>query len=374
MAVYPGSESERRIEHDALHRAVTQIFEACGMAHTDASLLALTLTDADLRGVHSHGVMRVGDYVGRLGSAQDASSARPSVAGIRGGVNPRARPRIARDAGAALVVDGDNAMGQIACTFAMDAAIERAASTGIAFAAVGNSNHCGGLYWYVQRAIDADMLGIASTNALPTMAPWGGSERIVGMNPLAIGIPAARKPPFLLDAAFAECARGKVVVYQQKQQPIPEHWAFDANGVPTTDPGAALEGLLRPIGGYKGVNIAIALGVLSTLLSGAGYGVRMGNLDDGPIAGRDGQFMLALNIAALVELTDFKREMDDVITEIQSSRRATGVERIFSAGELEYETACDYRQHGIPLNDATLDELAQTARRVGVGVSDWLLR
>jgi LDH2 family malate/lactate/ureidoglycolate dehydrogenase len=349
MSTYPGSDAERRVTFDTLRAGVAGIFRGVGMPDDDARLLATTLASADLNGVHSHGVMRVPDYVGRMTPVDANGGRRSAVAGVLGGVNPKGRPRVVRERKAALVVDGDNAMGQIACDFALREAMRRARDTGVAFAVIGNSNHCGALFWYVQQAVEAGMIGIASTNALPTMAPWGGRDRIVGMNPLAIGIPTGDKPPFILDSAFAACARGKVVVYGQKEQPIPDNWAFDADGRPTTDPRAALDGLLRPIGDYKGVNIAMAMGVLSTLLSGAGYGTRLGSLDEGPRAGRDGQFVLALDIAAFTDAAAFRAEMDEVIDEVQRSRRAPGVARIYSAGELERETAARYREEGIPL-------------------------
>ncbi|MCB1739625.1 MAG: Ldh family oxidoreductase [Gammaproteobacteria bacterium] len=364
MAGYPGAERERRVEHERLTQAVSRVFEACDMSGSDARLLASTLTAADLRGIHSHGVMRVPDYVGRLSPPE--SAARSAIAGVRGGVNPRAVPRVSRDAGAMLLVDADNGMGQIGCDFAMQRAIERAREVGMAFVAVGNSNHCGGLFWYVEKAVAAGMIGFASTNALPTMAPWGGTDRIVGMNPLAIGIPAGDRPHFIMDSAFAACARGKVVVYHQKGEPLVPGWALDRNGQPTTDAGAALDGLLRPIGDYKGVNLAMAMGVLSTLLSGAGYGTALGNLDDGPVAGRDGHFVMALNISALVDLDGFRREMDAVIDQVHQSGRAPGVDRIWSAGELEAETAHRYARQGIPLNAETLQQLATTAAGLGV--------
>ena len=368
MTAYPGSENERRVSHDALGTAAANIFAACGMSAEDAAILGTSLADADLHGVHSHGVMRVPDYAGRLSPPPEAGT-RSEVAGVRGGVNPRGRPRIRRERGAALVVDGDNAMGQIAGHFAMRSAIERARDTGVAFAAVGNSNHCGAMFPYVQMAVADGMIGLAATNALPTMAPWGGADRIVGMNPLAVGIPAGRERPFVMDAAFAACARGKVVVYHQKGQTLPEGWAFDDRGQPTTDPRAALDGLLRPIGDYKGVNLAMAMGVLATLLSGAGYGVRLGNLDDGPNAGRDGHFMMAMDIGAFTEPDDFRAEMDAVIAEVHASSRAPGVDRLYVAGELEAETAARYAESGIPLNDATLAGLARTAEALGADVS-----
>jgi len=365
MTAYPGSESERRIGFDELCAAASDIFVARGMREADARLLGVSLAHADLHGVHSHGVMRVPDYVGRM-SAPLEGSAHSAIAGVRGGVNPQGEPRLTRDRGAAMVVDGDNSMGQIAGMFAMKSAIERARTTGVAFAAVGNSNHCGALFWYVQQAVEAGMIGMASTNALPTMAPWGGIDRIVGMNPLAIGIPTGAKPSFIMDAAFAACARGKVVVYHQKGQPIPDHWAFDAEGRSTTDAGAALDGLLRPVGDYKGVNISIAMGVMSTLLSGAGYGTRLGSIDEGPRAGRDGHFMMAMDIDAFCEADAFRSEMDEVIDEIHTSKRAPGVDRIYSAGELEAITAANYRRDGIPLNDETLADLGATAAQLGV--------
>jgi LDH2 family malate/lactate/ureidoglycolate dehydrogenase len=368
MSVYPGSENERRFAFDALCQATSEIFVACGMSDEDAQLLGTSLAHADLHGVHSHGVMRVPDYVGRM-SAPKKPGDRSSIAGVLGGVNPCGVPRLTRDRGAALVVDGDNSMGQIGGMFAMQSAIERAKTTGVAFAAVGNSNHCGALFWFVQHAIEAGMIGIASTNALPTMAPWGGIDRIVGMNPLAVGIPTGNEPSFVMDAAFAACARGKVVVYHQKGEPIPDNWALDAQGQPTTDAGAALQGLLRPVGDYKGVNVSMAMGVLSTLLSGAGYGTRLGSVDEGPKAGRDGHFMMAMDIDAFCDANDFRDEMDAVIDEIHTSRRAPGVERIYSAGELEAETATSYQRDGIPLNDETLAELENTASSLGVALT-----
>ena len=175
MSAYPVSDNERRVGFDALRSAAASIFHRCGMSSRDAGILGDSLAIADLHGVHSHGVMRIPDYVGRMSSPEDVAGGRSAVAGVLGGVNPRGCPRVSRERRAALVVDGDNSMGQIAGDFAMRRAIDRARETGVAFAAVGNSNHCGALFPYVQMAVNAGMIGIASTNALPTMAPWGAT-------------------------------------------------------------------------------------------------------------------------------------------------------------------------------------------------------
>jgi len=175
MAEYPSSENEQRVAPEQLKSVVSAIFAACGMREADAGLLATTLVNADQRGIHSHGTLRVPDYVGNL---------------TKGGVYPLGGPVLASDSGAALVVDAGNAMGQIAAHFAMSAAIERARSTHVAIATVRNSNHCGAMDFWAMMALPHDMIGVATTNAIPTMAPWGGTDKIVGINPLGIAFPA----------------------------------------------------------------------------------------------------------------------------------------------------------------------------------------
>ena len=215
MARYPGAERERRIEASRLLRQVTAIFAACGMSDDDATVLADSLVQADLRGIHSHGELRVPDYVAKLTGE---------------GVGPRGVPRVARRTGGALVIDCDNSMGQIGGVFAMRQAIDAARTAGVAAAAVGRSNHAGTMDYYVRMAVAEDMIGVATTNALPTMAPWGGLDKIVGLNPIGIGIPGGDEGPIILDVALGASAHGKIRVYHQKGESIPAGWAFDADG------------------------------------------------------------------------------------------------------------------------------------------------
>jgi LDH2 family malate/lactate/ureidoglycolate dehydrogenase len=351
MAEYPGAERERRFAYDELSAVVAEIFRGCGMQGADAALLADSLVHADSRGIHSHGVMRVPDYVHKL---------------TKGGVDPRGRPRVVAERVAALRIDAGNAMGQIGGAFAMRSAIGRARTTGVALAAVGGSNHCGALDYWVLMAVREGMIGLATTNALPTMAPWGGIDRIVGLNPLGIGIPAGEEPPFVLDIALGATAHGKIRIYKQKGEPIPPGWAFDALGRPTTDIDAALTGLIQPIGQHKGVGLAVAMGVLSTLLSGAGYGTESGNMVDGPVAGADGHVFAAIDIAAFEEPARFRARMDGVIRQYHESRRAPGFARTWIPGHLEADIAARYLRDGIPLNDETVKGLAEAAARLGV--------
>lgn len=330
---------------------VKAVFERCGMDESDAALLADSLVDADLRGVHSHGVLRVPEYVKKL---------------TEDGVKPRGRPKIVKEMGACLVVDGGNSMGQIGAHFAMEQTLEKAVSTGIAAAAIRSSNHCGALAYFAMQALKHDMIGIATTNALPTMAPWGGSERILGINPIAIVIPADKEFPIVYDAAFSGSSHGKIRVYKQKGLSLPEDWALDKNGRPTTDPEAALEGLLMPIGGFKGAGLAMIMGILSSMLSGASYGTELGNMEDGPNPGQDGHFVCAIRVSAFEDIERFKSRVDGAIRQIHECQLAPGFDRIYAPGEREFLNKEAYLRDGIPLDNITLDNLFQGARDLGI--------
>lgn len=343
--------SEQRIDADELLALVTAIFERVDMAHDDAHLLADSLVFADLRGVHSHGVLRVPEYVEKLTAK---------------GVDPKGRPQIVKAFGGCLVVDGGNSMGQIGAHFAMQQAIERAEEHGIAAAAIRGSNHCGAMAYFATQALSHDMIGLATTNALPTMAPWGGADKILGINPLGVAVPAGEEAPIVYDAAFAGSSHGKIRIHHQKGIPLPEGWAMDGEGKPTTDPAKAIDGLLMPIGGFKGTGLALIMGILSSMLSGAAYGTELGNMVDGPTAGRDGHFVAALSIAAFENVERFKERVDKAIRQIHGCRKAPGVERIYTPGEIEHHRAQDYGLNGIPLNDVTLADLRQTAQKLGV--------
>jgi LDH2 family malate/lactate/ureidoglycolate dehydrogenase len=342
---------ERRVRSEVLLPLVTEVFLRCGMGDADAAYLAGSLVDADLRGVHSHGVLRVPEYVKKL---------------TVGGVDPRGQPSVVRDVGACLVVDGGNSMGQIGTHFAMERAIERARSTGIAAAAVRGSNHCGALAPYALQAVAHDMIGMVTTNALPTMAPWGGAERLLGINPLGMGIPAGQEWPLVYDAAFSASAHGKIRVYKQRGQHLPPGWALDAAGRPTTDPSAAIDGLLRPIGEFKGANLALIMGVLSSMLSGASYGTQLGDMYAGPRAGQDGHFVCAMRVEAFEDTARFKARVDEAIRELHACRLAPGFERVYAPGEKEFLNQDAYRGEGIPLTLETIDDVLATARSVGL--------
>jgi LDH2 family malate/lactate/ureidoglycolate dehydrogenase len=346
---------DERINAGVLQASVTAIFIRCGMGEADAALLAETLVESDLRGVHSHGVMRVADYAAKL---------------TTGGVDPRGRPRVTRDSGACLVVDGGNSMGQIGTQFGMQQAIERAATLGLAAVAIGGSNHCGALAYFAMQALPRGMIGFATTNALPTMAYWGSSERLLGINPVAFAIPAAEERPLVYDAAFSASAHGKIRILMQKGLPIPEGWAMDHEGRPTTDAAVALAaGLLAPIGSFKGTGLAMIAGILAAMLSGARYGTELGSLEEGPAPGEDGHFVGALRIDAFTDPATFKTRVDSAIRQARGGRLAPGFDRVYLPGEREFLTRDEYLKDGIPLNAVTLADLRRTAGEYGVSLA-----
>ena len=351
MANYPGWETERRFAPSHLSNVVRDIFAAAGVSSDDASEIAQSLVAADQRGIFSHGTLRVPEYLEKL---------------TVGGVNPRGRPRVTSSVGGALTVDGDNAMGQVVAAFAMRMAIERARETKVAFVAVRGSNHCGALDRWVLRAASEGMVGLASTNALPTMAPWGGRDKIVGMNPFSAAFPGGNDPPIVLDMAFGATAHGKIRVYHQKGREIPEGWAFDAEGQPTTDTSAAMNGLIQPVGQHKGIGLAIVMGMLSTLLSGASYGTELGDMVAGAKPGHDGHFFVALDIAAFQPLEEVRARADKISQEIQQSCPVDPATRLYPPGLLEAEFERLYGRDGIPLSDATIEGIRSAARKMGM--------
>ena len=358
MAQYPDADTDRRVRADELSSCVTAIFQAVGMAAEDAQFLTDSLVRADLRGIHSHGVIRVPDYVKKMTVE---------------GVDPRGVPRVVSRRVGAIVVDGANTMGQIGGRLAMTEAMKAARENGIALAALRGSNHCGALDWFTLMAAGAGMIGIAGSNALPTMAPLGGTDKIIGMNPVSVAIPSSGDP-FVLDLAFGATAHGKIRVYAQKGQPIPQGWALDAEGRPTTDATAALDGLIQPAGGHKGIALAMAVGMLSSLLSGAAYGTELGDMVDGPTPGKDGQFFLAIDIAAFAPVEDFRTRVEGILDEIRGSARADGVSRLLVPGEMERGFEADYGRDGILLPGQTVLDILGVADKLGLDGAAWAAR
>ncbi len=331
------------VSPNELQRGVATIFVGCGLDEVSAEVVAESLVQADLRGVSSHGVVRVPTYVGGL---------------RHGSINPRPSLAVVVDEGPRAVVDGDNGMGQVGANRAMQLAVERALEHGIGAVGIRRSMHCGAMAHWALQASRVDCIGIATTNAGLNMAPTGGRDRIVGNNPIAIAVPTNRAWSMVLDMATSVVAGGKLDVAAIRGQKIPYGWATDLDGAPTDDPATARKGLLLPVGGPKGYGLALMLDVLAGVLTGARFGGGLGPPGSG-------QFFIALRVDGFMGVQEFKARMDEVIDQIHRSALAPGSNRIFVPGEIEDATERERRATGLPLEGAIVRNLNDLLRELG---------
>ena len=248
--------NELKVPADKLLKFCSACFGKLGLPSQNARLTAENLIFANLRGVDSHGVIRLKIYADRLRA---------------GGFKVDRKPQVVCEQAASAVMDAQHGVGQIAAMAAMKLAIAKAQQAAVAVVGVRNSNHFGAAAFYAMQAVGHCMIGMAATNAGPTMAPSGGREARLGNNAFAVAVPAGKYPPLVLDMATGAVAWGKIFVAQQEKRKIPTTWALDKHGVPTDDPNAAAhQGLIQPFGGYKGYGLSLLLDILTGVLSGGG--------------------------------------------------------------------------------------------------------
>lgn len=330
-----------------LKKFCQEVFEHLGMGQEDADVVSDSLVRANLEGTDSHGVSRMGIYTNRM---QDGRIfADPNV-------------EIEHN-GSVLRVDGGNGLGQIASYHALKAALPVARETGIAGVGVRNSNHFGAAAYYCRMACREGMALIATTNSPPGIAPWGGKKAYFGTNPIAFGFPTRNEPPVIVDMSSSVVARGNIINAAREREPIPEGWATDEEGEATTDAEAALKGAMLPLGGAKGYALALAIEVMSGVLSGAAFGPHVNNLykDNDPPADVGHSFIL-MDVSCWLDLDDYYDRMDQILNEIKTSPRAKDVEGILYPGERRYGSYLDKMEEGIALPDAVSKELEELAR------------
>ena len=342
-----------RYRPEELKTFCKNVFAQLGMRVEDADVVSDSLVRANLEGTDSHGVSRMGIYTGRM--REGRVSADPTV-------------KIDHD-GAVLRVDGGNGLGQIASYHALKDAFPIARESGIVGVGVRNSNHFGAAAYYCQMASREGMALIATTNSPPGIAPWGGKKAYFGTNPIAFGFPTRNEPPVIVDMSSSVVARGNIINAAREGEPIPEGWAIDEEGVATTDAAAALKGAVLPLGGAKGYALALAVEVMSGVLSGAAFGPHVNNLykDNDPPANVGHSFIL-LDVSSWLDLDDYYDRMDQFLDEIKATPRAKGVGEIFYPGERRYTTYHEKMKEGISLPSAVQKELEGLGREYGVSL------
>lgn len=348
-----------RVDARALAELAQALFQHEGLSADDAATVAQVQLDADLRGVHSHGMRAVPIYLERL---------------RRGIINPRPRIQVS-DLGVAVLIDGDDGPGQVVATRAMAECLARARRHRLGAALVRRSNHFGAAGYYAAMALSEDLIGVATTNGNLVLAPWGGVTPTIGNNPIAIAVPAGDEPPILLDVAMSVVAGGKVDLIAAEGDPLPAGWWLDAAGRPTQDVVAALSGLGIPLGapsaGHKGFGLALAMEVLAGVLTGARFGRQHTvEVEAGPRPWDEGHFFLAIDPTLAMPLATFKARVDQVIREIRDTRPLAGGPPIHAPGELGWQRRERARREGILLPASVYRALRACAQERGLGDLD----
>ncbi len=329
----------------------TAVYAGQGMPVADARLVADTLVQADLWGHQSHGVLRLGWYLDRL---------RNKV------MNPVTTPEFVVNAGALAMIDGHDGVGHVLTKLAAEEAIRRAQAHGIGAVGVRMSNHFGTCMYYTLMGARAGCVMLLTSNGGPAMAPWGGRKKIVGTNPWSVAAPAGRHAPFVVDMANTGVARGKIYLARNKRLPIPLGWAITADGEPTTDPQAAIDGIILPMAEHKGYAIAAMVDVLSGVLTGSGFLSAVHSPYKTAEKSNCGHFMVAIHIAALQPLAEFNARMEQWVNEIKSVPLAQGFDEVFYPGEMEARNDARHREQGIQFPDDTMADLQRIAAETGL--------
>lgn len=341
----------KRYDPAALRDVVVGISRGAGVPEPASEILADALVDADLHGSSTHGVSRLGIYLKRV---------------ERGQIDPAAELTVERRRPAVLAVDANNGLGQVQAVRTLDRLTELSREHGVATATIRRSQHFGALSYYCNRAAAEDMVLLATTNCEPAMSPTGGYEPFFGTNPIAASFPTGKGWPVKIDLATSVTARGNIIAAEREGRSVPEGWALDAEGNPTTDAAAALAGTVLTMAGHKGYALALLVEMLSGVLSGAAIGPEIGSMYKELDRPQDvGHFFCLLDIGAFMEPATFKGRVDATIDRLKSSRRRPGVEEILIPGERSARTAEHNRRAGVPVGPATVAELEELGKRHG---------
>lgn len=343
-----------RTAADALRDYCAGILGGVGVPDDQAALVAHSLVEADLRGVVSHGSNLVALYVSRIRA---------------GSMQPRTEIRVIDDQGATLQLDGGLGPGQVAGVHAIDRAVERAREHGVAAVSVRESTHLGALGYYTLRAAKEGVFAMAFQNGPTIVPPFGGITPVFSTNPVSYAVPAGAEAPIVYDVATTAIAGNKLILARKQGDPIPEGWASDERGVPTTDPHrASIEGL-QWFGGHKGFGIAMLVEILAGLLTNSSFGRT--EIGDSAFTGRErvakGYLFLALDVSRFLPLDEFRQRTDTLIRDVRDSEPAQGVERVLVPGEIEHRRWLERSKRGVPLPAALLAELEALGAEFGLG-------
>ncbi len=346
-----------RVPVELLHSFMKDVFVTVGYSEEEAQVSADVLIESDLRGITSHGVQRLKYYYDRIKRGQHGFD----------------KYEIVSDKDATAVIDGHHGNGHYTSYKAMELAIKKAKKYGLGMVVVRNGTHYGIAGYYALMAIKEGCIGITGTNARPSVAATFGVEPILGTNPLTFGMPTDEEFPFVLDCATSILQRGKVEVYARENKDLPEGCVIDSEtGKYRTDAKKLLTDFLEkkaallPLGGrgeelsgYKGYGYATVVEILSAALQNGKFLKDLSGMkDDGSFTHFNlGHFFIAIDIEHFINLSIFKKIAGNICRELRASKKAPGAERIYTAGEKEYEMELKVRKEGVTINDSIKNDL-----------------
>ena len=349
------TETIRRIPAATLGAFLADAFRACGMSEADAATTAGAMLEADLTGSDAHGVFRLAGYVRQL---------------KRGTFNPKAKISVLERGPATALIDGDQGIGHVVMTYAAKLAVELARGCGVGWVGARRSNHAGAGANYAMIPLDHGMVGIyGAASSVQHMAPWGGSEPLLGTNPIAVAIPTGKEAPVVFDIATSVASNGAIRTHELEGTPLPEGWVMDRkDGSPITDPKRINEGTYVPVAGYKGYGLSLIIGLLAGPLNRAAFGrdIRDFAAPQGSGEPNVGQFVIALDVERFVPLDVFKAEVDRHIRDLASSRRLPGVDEIRVPGQGRLARRQERETHGVPLSTALIAQVDEVAKSLAI--------
>jgi len=340
------------IDFDTMEKFMSEVFVKLGVPKEEADICADVLITSDKRGIDSHGINRLKPiYYDRIKE------------GIQ---NVITEFEIVKEGPTTAVIDGHNGMGHVIAKRSMQMAIDKAKKFGMGMTAVRNSTHYGIAGYYSIMATEAGMMGITGTNARPSIAPTFGVENMLGTNPIVFGFPTDEPFPFVLDCATSITQRGKIEVYAREGKAMPEGWVIKHDGTSTTDSVSTLTELIKgtaaltplggigeDMGGYKGYSYATIVEIMSAAFQGGAYLKMLLGFEDGKkVPYRLGHFFMAVDISQFTELEEFKKTTGNILRELRASKKMQGHDRIFTAGEKEYDAWLYRKDKGVPVNES----------------------
>lgn len=333
-----------------LERFAVRAFTAVGVSHEHAEMAAHAILEADRRGQHGHGVVRIPSYVDQLQS---------------GHLNPKADIRLLHETGVSAVVDGDHALGQVVAAVTSKVAIEKAKSAGLAWVGSRRSGHPGAGGVYAARALEQDMVGMYfAVSRGRVVAPWGGREPMLGTNPIAVAIPAGQRPAVQVDVATSVASVGKINLARSSGEQLPSGWVIDDFGESITDPENWRAGTLAPIGEHKGYGLGLVVSIFAGLMNGVPMEANQGDRASA------GQAFIAVRPDLFGEFDVFCEAMDAYTAEIHRSVPRQGFDAVRVPGDRLHRTRKSIDREGVPLTPEMADQFRDLADRLGIESPD----